>query len=381
MRPLAPHAFADLGRAVSASSLAAHDAATSHPTALGAWIREVGLVSLAIAAAGAVVALLRGSTRPAVLALLAFVAADTLLPASSTGVLTADPLTSLRALSVAAIAVASALGVREATLRLVRSGVPLARAAAVLVVIFHLTLVALASEEAGFVADRSEQLAAEEWTDEAMAELEPDSAILVRSPALVWRLAAARMLRGERPDVVVIPVPLLGRGRVAADLYARDRRLEPLLRAYALTGEPSEFALSKVADVHPLHVELDPEWTKRLVSHLVVDGMWLEFAPQPLGASDRKQAAAATLAPLKRVLTAVGSGAALDAPTAVVLAGTLRDHAAVLATLGEHETAKTFLARVAELVPEDPAAATVFPLGLGAPSARAKQSARASRRR
>ena len=39
---------------------------------------------------------------------------------------------------------------------------------AVLLVVFHLTLVALTSEEAGFAADRSEQLAAETTAYEAL---------------------------------------------------------------------------------------------------------------------------------------------------------------------------------------------------------------------
>jgi hypothetical protein len=148
----------------------------------------------------------------------------------------------------------SALGVFEVTSRLLRAKVPMARSGAVLVVVFHLTLIALTSEEAGFAADRSEQLAAEVWADEALGRLEPRSAILVRSPALAFRLWAARLTRGERPDVVVIPVPLLDRGNVASSLLAEERALEPLLRSFALTGAPNEFALSKAADVRPLHV-------------------------------------------------------------------------------------------------------------------------------
>ena len=43
----------------------------------------------------------------------------------------------------------------------------------------------------------------------------------------------------------MIPIPLLDRGRVAGSLIAADRALEPLLRDFALTGQPSEFALSR----------------------------------------------------------------------------------------------------------------------------------------
>jgi hypothetical protein len=279
------------------------------------------------------------------------------LPARAAGVLSADPLTALRSLAVAALALLSAFGVYEVVGRILCAGFPMARATGVLVVVFHLTLVALTSEEAGFATDRSEQFAAEVWADEALGLLEPRSAILVRSPAVAWRLWAARITRGERPDVVVIPIPLLDRGRVAGSLIATDRALEPLLRDFALTGQPSEFSLSRVADVRVLHVEFDPAWSRRLVSHLRIDGLWLEYAPQPLGSSDRRQSSAAAAAPMRRVLAAIAGAAVPDAPTAAVVAPTLRADANVLDTLGERDAADLVLGRIEELWARNPSVA------------------------
>ncbi len=357
LRPLAPRAWVDLGRAIGAPRLSALDTAAPRTTALAAWIREVGVVSLGIAAFGAVVALLRPRLRTVVLPLLVLVALDTLLPARVAGVLFADPLTALRQLAVAVIALSSALGVHEVVGRILRARFPLARATAVLVVVFHLMLVALTSEEAGFATDRSEQLAAEVWTDDAFGLLAPRSAVLVRSPAIAWRLWAARLTRGERPDVMVIPVPLLGRGRVAQSLVATDRAVEPLLRDFALTGQPSEFALSHLADGRALHVEFDPAWSKRLIGHLRLDGLWLEYAPQPLGPSDRRQSGAAAAAPLRRVLAAITSATIPEAPTAAVVAATLRADANVLNALGERDVADLVLARIDELAARDPSVA------------------------
>jgi hypothetical protein len=359
LRPLAPRAWADVGRALSASSLSALDTASARTTALAAWIHEVGLVSLGIAAFGAGVALLRPRLRPILAPFLVLVALDSLFPARAAGVLAADPWSAVRSLAVAALALGSALGVFEVVGRILRARFPLARAAAVLVVIFHLTLAALTSEEAGFATDRSEQFAAEVWADEALGQLEPRSAILVRSPAIAWRLWAARITRGERPDVVVIPIPLLDKGRVAVSLLAVDRELEPLLRSYALTGEPTEFALSKIADVRPLHVEFDPAWSKRLINHLRLDGLWLEYAPQPLGPSDRKQSSAASAVPMRRVLAAISSATVPEAPTATVVATALRADANVLNALGERDAADLVLARIDELQARDPLVAQV----------------------
>ena len=354
LRPLAPRAWVDLGRALSAASLSALDTAGARTTALAAWVQEVGVVSLGIAAFGAGAALLRPRLRRVVAPFLVLVALDTVLPARAAGVLSADPLTALRSLAVAALGLSSALGVYEVVGRIARARFPMARAAAVMVVVFHLTLVALTSEEAGFATDRSEQLAAEVWADEALGRIAPRAAVLVRSPAIAWRLWAARLTRGERPDVVVIPIPLLDRGRVAESLVATDRALWPLIRDFALAGQPSEFALSKVADARALHVEFDPAWSKRLVGHLRLDGLWLEYAPQPLGPSDRKQSSAAATAPMRRVLAAIAAATVPESPTAAVVAATLRADANVLNTLGEREASDLVLARLDELSARDP---------------------------
>ncbi|WP_437937145.1 hypothetical protein [Sorangium sp. So ce341] len=354
LRPLAPRAWADIGRALTAGSLAAADVASARTTALAAWSREIGVVSLLIAAAGLALSLLRPRARWLVAPFLVLLALDTLLPARAAGVLSADPLTPLRSLAVAAIAVGSALGAHAAVRALLDTRVPFSRSGAVLLVVFQLTLVALTSEEAGFAADRSEQTAAEVWTDEAYGSLDPSSAILVRSPAIAWRVWAARITRGERPDVLVVPIPLLDRGQVAASLLAEERKLAPLLRDFALAGEPSEFALSTLADVRPLYVELDPRWSKRLLGHLNVAGIWLEYAPQPLGASDRKLATAQSIVPIKRVLEALSAAAVPDTSTAAVLASTMRGQSNVVSLLGERVVAQSFVDRLGELAAEDP---------------------------
>lgn len=357
LRPLAPRTWIDVGRALSAVSLSAFDTASARTTALSAWTHEVGLASLGLAAFGAATALLRGKTRALIAPFLAWIVLDTLFPARAAGVLSADPLTALRSLAVTAIAVGSALGVHAATVCLLESKIPLSKAAATLVVVFHLTLVALTSEEAGFAADRSEQLATEAWTDEAFGRLEPHSAVLVRSPAIAWRLWAARILRGERPDVVVIPVHLLEKGRVASSLAASDRGLEPLLRDFALTNEPSEFSLSKVADVRPLYVEFDAAWRPRLSTHLLISGLWLRYTPQPLGPSDRKQSVPLAEVPLRRALAAIAATTLPDAPTSAIMQSTLRAHATVLGSFGDREAADSFLGKIDELTARDPFAA------------------------
>lgn len=353
VRPLVPRPFADIGRELSSARISAFDIAVLQKGALSAWISEVSLLSLAIAAAGALVSLRSARTRVLLLPFAVCIGLDLLLPARAKSALSADPLSALRLLSLAAIALCSALGVGALIRWIVEARVPMAKSAAVLLVVFHMTLIALTTEEAGFVTDRSEQFAAEAWTDAALLRLEPRSAILVSSPALLWRLWAARALRGERPDIVVIPVSLINRGRVAKSLLSQDPVLSPLLRSFALTEAPSEYALSQVADVRPLHVEFDRDWPKRIVSHLMVDGVWLEYAPQPLGPSDRRLSARSGDDSRTRVLTSISSGNAPDISTASVLSAMLLDQSQVLSLLGEHDEASDLADRAQALLPRE----------------------------
>lgn len=352
LRPLAPRAWADLGRFLSATSVAALDTPAPETSALSAWSHEIGLFSLAIAIVGAAVALLRPRTRAPLGALLALVALDTLLPARLASFLSADPFAPLRCMAIAALAVACSFGVHELTLTLRRAKVPLARPASVLIVMFHVTLIALTSEEAAIAADREAQIAAEVWTDEALGALPPRAATLVRSPSIAWRLWAARIVRGDRPDVLVVPAPLLGRGHMTEALLSNERATSLLLRDIALTGSPSEHALSTLADARPLFAELFPGWSPRLFRHLSVNGLWLGYSPEPRGPSDRKLALLGQATSLERVLRAVGDAGQSDPSTGTVLAESLQGQATLLLSLGEAETAQAFLVKVAELTPK-----------------------------
>ena len=185
------------------------------------------MVSLALAGLATLWGLARARTRWLVVPLVAFVAADTVFPATQVGLLAADPLAPLRLLALAAVAAGVALGVHTAALALQKVKVPFARPAAVLLVAFDFTLVFVTSEDSSYVANRRGEYAADVWTDEALGALPPRSLVLVRSEAIAWRFWAARVVRGERPDVVVVPVHLLGRGSVARRLIrarARARR-------------------------------------------------------------------------------------------------------------------------------------------------------------
>jgi hypothetical protein len=174
--------------------------------------------------------------------------------------------------------------------------------------------------------------------------------LLGRSEAVAFRLWAAQLVRGERPDAVIVPVTLLERGALRQRLLASEPALAPLLRDIALTDRPGEYALSTLADARPLFVELDQKWDEREDDHIVPGAFWLRFRAHPVGRSDRTVAFTRAGRRIERAVQAVaprvGTPDSADLPgvddasaTRAVLVATLRQRALFLAARKDRETA------------------------------------------
>ena len=350
LRPLAPRSWSDVGHGLSAVQLHTLDTHTTRVAALHAWATEVGVISLVLAAMGLALGLWRSTRRAWMGALVGFVLVDLLYPLAAAPSLAPEPLAPLRTLAVVAIAVAAALGVAEAVKFLRELEVPMARAASVLTVVFHITIAAVACEEAAYAADYSERFGAEEWTDEALEQLPHRAAVLVHSTSLAWRLWNAQTLAGQRPDVLIVPAPLLKHGSVTNNLVPSAPAVSQLLRDFALSGQASEYGLSLLADERPLLLELDDRWDKRVMSHITVAGPWLSYAPTVLGRSDR-QPGPHVLTP--RIAVSLGSVTERQA-TALVVTRTLKEHTAAMTLLGMGEHAPPLIDSVERLAPADP---------------------------
>lgn len=359
LRALAPGAWLDLGFGLRESSLFAADTSALRVTAFSAWLADVGVIPFGLAVGGLAIALLRHPTRAAAAVLFALLLVDLAFPASRIGVLTQDPFGTTRLLAVSALAVGAALGVHAAALALYRARVPFATPAAVLLVVFDFTLVFVGAEASAAATERRASVAQEIWTDEALASLPPRGILLARSEAIAFRLWAAQLVRGERPDVVVVPRTLLERGGLRRRLLESEPALAPLLRDIALGGRPGEYALTTLADARPLFVELDQTFEPRLNEHIVPQSFFLRFRPHPVGRSDRSAALARAENRLGRVSAAVepGDGADPAAATRSVLLSTLRQRAIFLAARGDHETAAATVSAIRRLAPQDEVAA------------------------
>jgi MYXO-CTERM domain-containing protein len=324
-----------LAGATSARELAAIDVGHLRMRGLEAFFADIGAVAVALAVAGTIFGLSRVSTRGFSLVLLSVLAADLLAPSSAV-LLSVDALASVRACAVVASLVLAALGVRGVGEALENSRLPFARPAAVLVSSFFLSLAALAAEEGIARADRRDAQAGAAWTRESLERLPPSSLLLARSDAVSLRTIAARLSAGVRPDVTIVPLPLLSHGHLASSLLREEPALAPLLRDLSTAGAPSEYALASIADVRPLYVELDPAWDRTLAAHAIPERLFLRFLPQPLGMSDRRQAQIDDAHGFSRVAAAAEIEPVCDA-TRRVLASHARDQLIVASLVADKD--------------------------------------------
>jgi len=352
VRPLSAQGV-DFGHGLEASSLALIDASGARATALGTWLNDVGVISFGLAIAGLVIGLMRRSTRASMIPLLALVLADLAIPVSRVAVLTPDAFGALRLLALAALAVCAALAVQTAAVALTHARIPFAKPASVLLVVFDFTLVFIGAEDSAFAADRRSEAAAEVWTDRALASVPADGLLLLRSEAVAWRLLAARIVRGQRPDIVVVPMPLLERGNVRARLLRTEPALAPLIREVALSGRPSEYALSTLADARPLFVEFDPSFDRAQLEHLVPQAFFMRFAPEPLGRSDRVAGLSQGAADFHSVVVETERDGQRDIATRSVLMAETRGQALVAAALNDRKNLESILATAHGLDPND----------------------------
>jgi hypothetical protein len=220
--------------------------------------------------------------------------------------------------------------------------------------LLHLSVVLLAAEDGRRAVERQSVNGTRAWSRAAFDQLPPRSLLLVSSPDAVWRLWAAQAIEGTRPDVVIVPAPLLTRGSMARHMLQVEPQLNRVIRDLAVSEVAGEYALSEIADVRPVRVELDPKWTPRVLSHLVSDGLWFRLAPEALGRTDRAIGAKTLTFAVERVLSASRNSKGRDEATLARLVDDAFAHAVVAAALGESTTANNVLRDLGRLAPDDP---------------------------
>jgi len=100
------------------------------------------------------------------------------------------------------------------------------------------------------------------------------SIVLVHNPQTIFRYWGGEAEELNRPDVTMIPLPLLSYPKLV-DRYVRDEPdLKPLLRSYVLDGTLSAPELQSLAALRPVYVEMDVRTTRELMDLLVPEQLY-----------------------------------------------------------------------------------------------------------
>jgi len=343
VRPFAPAPFLDIDRAMGA--MRALPAARPLGGVLGRFGAE-GSILVALAAIGFGVGLVSRRLRGGALPLAVVTALYAASVFAEGRLILAEDVAPLHLVVTAALAMSAAIAVQAIATSILAWQLPMANGAVILLVMTDLTLAVATAEESSFANDRSAWRGAEAFTDDALEQLPPAATLFVRSRPAAYRFWAAQLAHGSRPDVLVVPVPGTGDARLALRLLRAEPALQKALQDISLEGRPGEEALTILADARPVLVELDPAWDRRVVSHFVPDRLWLRFAPEPRGPSDRKAAFSDLHARAARVLAASLVTDKPDADTASVLRARLVDGALVAAWLGDRDEATALAGRI-----------------------------------
>ena len=345
LRVFATTPFLEIGRAVTAVR---DTSSTMRPLggALGRLTAD-GSILVGAAALGFGVGLAQRRLRAAIAPLVVVTAIYAASVFVEGRLIAAHELAPLHLVTTGALAVGAAVAVQAVATALLAWHLPMAKGASILLVMTDLTLAVASAEEASFAIDRRASHRAEAFTDEALESLPTAAALLVRSRQAAWRVWAAQLAHGSRPDVIVIPSPGTGDTRLALRLLRTEPALQKALQDISLEGRPGEEALTILADARPVLTELDPGWDRRVYSHFVPERLWLRFAPEPRGPSDRKAAFSATHFDRVAATNAQSPLALeLDADTASILRARLADAAVLAALLGDREEAKSLASRI-----------------------------------
>ncbi len=321
----------------------------SVPSLLAFAKDEIGLLLLVAAAIGGALAATIPAARRMVISLglaIAVGGVSLVLHAGGASLLVAVlALHLLAGVTLAAVVVAIA-----------RAPVPFAQASAALVVVLEMVLPVRSADESLTRREASFPRAASWWSEVAWADAPPAAVLLVSSPAVLRRIAAARAIGELRGDLVVVPAFDL-RTRLGDRALAAEPKLAPLYRDVALGSPPEELSFAQVAEQRAVLASFDPRWDRALARHLVPTGLVSRFETEPRGVGDRRRALEA-FTPGKERLVRV-SVARKDAELAAVTASLLRARAIAMAATGDREVLSRALDDLRPFAPDDPVASAL----------------------
>jgi hypothetical protein len=112
------------------------------------------------------------------------------------------------------------------------------------------------------------------FDDGLRRSLPPRSVVLVHNPQTIFRFWGGEAEENNRPDVTMIPLPLLTYPSLVDRFVTDEPELTPLLRSYVLDGTLSVPELQSLAALRPVYVEMDVRVTQDMMDLLVPEQLY-----------------------------------------------------------------------------------------------------------
>lgn len=107
------------------------------------------------------------------------------------------------------------------------------------------------------------------FDDGLRRELPARSVVLAHNPQTIFRYWGGEAEEMVRPDVTMVPLPLLSYPKLVERFVERDPELKSLLRSYVLEGSLSASELQSLSTTRPVFVEMDVRIGRELMDLLV----------------------------------------------------------------------------------------------------------------
>ena len=100
------------------------------------------------------------------------------------------------------------------------------------------------------------------------------SVVLAHNPQTIFRYWGGEAEEENRPDVTMVPLPLLTYPKLVDRLVRREPELGPLLRSYVLDGRLSAAEVQSLAALRPVFVEMDVRVDREMMDLIVPEQLY-----------------------------------------------------------------------------------------------------------
>ncbi len=112
------------------------------------------------------------------------------------------------------------------------------------------------------------------FDDGLRRDLPPRAVVLSHNPQTIFRYWGGEAEERNRPDVTLVPLPLLTYPKLVDRLVSDEPELTPLLRNYLLDGRLNAAELQSLAALRPVYVEMDVRIPQEMMDLLVPEQLY-----------------------------------------------------------------------------------------------------------